>query len=154
MDIHKEQPMKSLGKPGNRAVLAAVARALALGLAACGERPANDRVGQNLEPGKERMDQATNNVEQRLDRAGSDIREKAVEAGKAFDDATLTAKVKSALIAEPNLRSMTINVDSTAGVITLKGTTDSQENRQRAAQVASAVEGVRDVKNELVVVSG
>jgi osmotically-inducible protein OsmY len=138
----------------NRALLAAVASALALGLAACGDRPANDKFGQNLEPGKDRMDQAAGNVEQRLDRAGSEIREKAAEAGKAIDDATLTAKVKSALIAEPNLKSNTINVDIMAGVVTLKGTTDSQENRQKAAQVASNVEGVRDVRNELVVIAG
>ena len=128
----------------NRAVLAAVASALALGLAACGDKPAGDQqFGKNLERGKERMDQA-----------GSAIREKAAEAGKAVDDASLTAKVRSALIAEPNLKSMTINVDSMAGVVTLKGTTDSQENRQKAAQIASTVEGVRDVKNELVVISG
>jgi hyperosmotically inducible protein len=136
--------MKSIEtKLRNRAVLAAVTSALALGLAACGEKPAGDQFGKNLERGKERMDQA-----------GSAIREKAAEAGKAVDDASLTAKVKSALIAEPNLKSMTINVDSMAGVVTLKGTTDSQENRQKAAQIASTVEGVRDVKNELVVISG
>jgi osmotically-inducible protein OsmY len=41
-----------------------------------------------------------------------------------------------------------------AGVVTLKGTADSQENRQKAEQIASAVDGVRTVKNELVVISG
>jgi len=141
--------MKSIETTRNRALLAAVASALALGLAACGERPAGDQVGQNLQPGKDR-----GNVEQRLDRAGNDIKEKAAEAGKALDDATLTAKVKSALIAEPNLQSTTINVDIMAGVVTLKGTTDSQASKQKAAQVASTVEGVRDIKNELVVISG
>jgi hyperosmotically inducible periplasmic protein len=151
MDIHKEPPMKF---ETNRALLAAVASALALGLAACGERPDNDKVGQNLEPGKERVNQPAGNVEQRLDRAGSDIRDKATEAGKAIDDATLTAKVKSALVSEPNLRAATINVDIMAGVVTLKGTTDTQESRQKAAQVASTVDGVRDVRNELVVISG
>jgi hyperosmotically inducible protein len=155
MDSHKEQPMKSIEtKLRNRAVLAAVTSALALGLAACGEKPAGDQFGKNLERGKERMDQAADSAERKLDQAGNAIREKAAEAGKAVDDASLTAKVKSALIAEPNLKSMTINVDSMAGVVTLKGTTDSQENRQKAAQIASTVEGVRDVKNELVVISG
>jgi hyperosmotically inducible protein len=137
----------------HRAALAALASALALGLAACGERPAGNQVGQN-QPGNDRMDQASGNVEQRLEQAGRDIREKAAEAGKAVDDAALTAKVKSALISDPNLRAATINVDIMAGVVTLKGTTDSQENRKKATQVASAVEGVRDVKNELVVISG
>ena len=155
LDIHKEQPMKFIEmKLRNRAVLTAFASALALGFAACGEKPAGDQFGKNLERGKTQMDQAADNAQQKLDQAGSAIREKASEAGKAVDDATLTAKVKSALVAEPNLKSMTINVDSTAGVVTLKGTTDSQENRQKAALIASTVEGVRDVRNELVVISG
>jgi len=146
--------MKPTEKQPNRALLTAVASALALGLAACGEKPAGDHFGKNLERGKTTMDRAEGNVERKLDQAGSEIREKAAEAGKAVDDAALTAKVKSALVAEPNLKSMTINVDTMAGVVTLKGTTDSPENRQKAEQVASAVEGVRTVKNELVVISG
>jgi osmotically-inducible protein OsmY len=149
-----EQAMKPTEKQPNRALLTVVTSALALGLAACGEKPAGDHFGQNLERGKTTMDQAAGSVERKLDQAGSEIREKAAEAGKAVDDAALTAKVKSALVAEPNLKSMTINVDTMGGVVTLKGTTDSPENRQKAEQVASAVEGVRTVKNELVVISG
>lgn len=140
-------------KQRNRALLA-VAIALALGLTACGEKPSNDTFGQNLERGKERMDQAANSAERKLDQAGNALSETAAEAGKAIDDATVTAKVKSALIAEPNLKALTINVDTMAGVVTLKGTADNQVNRQKAEQIASAVEGVRTVKNELVVISG
>src|SRR5262249_62069813 len=121
----------------NRVLLAAVASALALGLAACGEKPVGDQFGKNLEQGKSQMDRAADTAEHKMDQAGNAITEKAAEAGKAVDDAALTAKVKSALIAEPNLKSLTINVDTMAGVVTLKGTTDSQVNRQKAEQIAS-----------------
>ena len=134
----------------NRILLAAAASALCLGVAACGEKPAGDQFGQNLEPGKSRMDKPADATDQ----PGSVIDQKVAEADKAVDDAALTAKVKSALIAEPNLKSFSINVDTVAGVVTLRGTTDSQVNRQKAEQIASTVEGVLTVKNELVVVSG
>jgi osmotically-inducible protein OsmY len=63
----------------------------------------------------------------------------------------VTTKVKSALVTEPDLKAGDINVETTNGVVTLQGTADSAENRQKAAQVASNVEGVKAVKNQIVV---
>ena len=136
-------------KQRNRALLTAVATALALGLTACGEKPSNDRVGQNLERGNSMTPPPTPDTASRPDMSGS-----SADAGKAIDDATLTNRVKSAITADSNLKSLTINVDTMAGVVTLKGTADSQANRQKAEQIASAVDGVRTVRNELVVISG
>jgi hypothetical protein len=139
-----------------RVLLTALASALALGLAACGEKPAGDKFGQNLERGNtattpsdaDRAADARNPVQP------GPMSDRAADAGKAVDDATLTNRVKSAITADSKLKSLTINVDTMAGVVTLKGTADSQENRQKAEQIASAVDGVRTVKNELVVISG
>ena len=150
----------------NRALIVALAGALSLGVGACGEKPSQDKFGQNSQrPGdstadKERvgeaskMDRAADTAERKLENAGNAISENTREAGKAIEDAALTAKVKSALIAEPNLKALSINVDTTGGVVTLKGTADSQQNRSKAEQVASNVEGVRTVRNELLVVKG
>ena len=66
----------------------------------------------------------------------------------------MTNKVKDALSAEPNLKSVAINVDASGGVITLRGTTDNQDKRKRAEQIAENVEGVRSVRNEMVVIKG
>jgi hypothetical protein len=140
-------------KVQNRVLLSAVAAALALGLAACGEKPSSDRVGQNLERGNA-VTPPPNRAVDAAPRPDSVASDKMANAGKAVDDATVTTRVKSALIAEPDLKSLAINVDTTAGVVTLKGTANSQESRQKAEQVASSIEGVRTVKNELVVVSG
>jgi osmotically-inducible protein OsmY len=62
--------------------------------------------------------------------------------------------VKAALSAEPGLRSITVDVKSADGVITLYGTADTPASSHRAAMVALNVDGVRSVKNEMVVVRG
>ena len=139
----------------NRTLLAAISAALALGVASCGEKQP-DRFGQT-KPGESagaRIERAADVAEAKIEKAAEAAEQKLEQAGKAMDDATVTAKVKSALIAEPNLKALSINVDTTAGIVTLKGTADSQEAKQKAAQVATNVEGVRSVRNELIVVRG
>ena len=132
----------------NRAALTAVAAALALGLAACGEKP-GDKFGQNREPGNAVTQ--SNRAADATPRPDSRTSGTTADAGKKIDDATLTTRVKSALDSDSNLKTLTINVDTAGGVVTLKGAADTQENRQKAEQIASSVEGVRTVKNELVV---
>ena len=75
------------------------------------------------------------------------------KAGDKVDDAALTTKVKTALMAEPGLRSLEINVDTRDNIVTLNGTVDSQEKKQRAMQIAQKVEGVKSVSDNLVVKS-
>lgn len=80
--------------------------------------------------------------------------ERGVElAGAVLDDATVTAKVKAELLAEPDLSGMAIDVDTQRNVVTLRGTVRSEDARQRAASLSRAVEGVAQVKNELAVAS-
>ena len=75
------------------------------------------------------------------------------KAGDKVDDVAITTKVKAALMAEPGLRSLEINVDTRDNVVTLNGTVDSQEKKQRAMQLAQGVEGVKSVADNLVVKS-
>jgi osmotically-inducible protein OsmY len=72
-------------------------------------------------------------------------------ATAALDDTTITTKVKSALIADPDLSGLSIDVDTSQNVVTLRGSVVSDDMRRKAEQVARAVEGVKEVKNELVV---
>jgi len=74
-------------------------------------------------------------------------------ASAAVDDAAITTKVKAAVLAEPGLKSMDINVDTKDGVVTLAGTVGSQDLKQRATQVAQQVQGVKQVSDQLVVKS-
>jgi len=86
-------------------------------------------------------------------KAGDKMATSTEKAGDKIDDAALTTKVKTALMAEPGLRSLEINVDTRDNIVTLNGTVDSQEKKQRAMQIAQKVEGVKSVSDNLVVKS-
>jgi hyperosmotically inducible protein len=72
-------------------------------------------------------------------------------AASVLDDATITAKVKSALIAEPQLKGLAIDVDTSKNVVTLSGSVASEQARADAERIAKQVEGVAGVKNNLEV---
>lgn len=71
--------------------------------------------------------------------------------GETIDDATITARVKTVLLNDPQISGMKIDVDTTLGVVTMSGTVTSQSEEQRALQLARGVTGVRDVKSTLQV---
>lgn len=73
------------------------------------------------------------------------------ESGAVIDDSTVTAKVKAALVVEPDLKGFAIDVDTSANVVTLSGTVASDDVRERAERVTRSVEGVKDVTNNLTV---
>ena len=82
-----------------------------------------------------------------------DRAESAAESGKsAAGDAAITAKVKSALVAEDEVRSLEINVDTNEGRVVLEGEVPSAEQSMRIEQLAQAVDGVLSVENKLKVV--
>ncbi len=71
--------------------------------------------------------------------------------GEYIDDAVITTKVKAAIFAEPDLKSMQINVETFKGTVQLSGFVDSAQNVAKAADVARGVKGVASVKNDLIV---
>jgi hyperosmotically inducible periplasmic protein len=75
-------------------------------------------------------------------------------AGQTVDDASVTAKVKAALLAESGVDGTKINVDTLNGRVTLKGEGLDKTQIDRAVQVARGVEGVKDVDNRLTAGAG
>lgn len=71
--------------------------------------------------------------------------------GDALSDAALTAKVKTRLLTNDLTRGININVDSDDGVVTLRGTVPSEAAKDKAGEIALAVDGVDSVTNALVV---
>jgi osmotically-inducible protein OsmY len=71
--------------------------------------------------------------------------------GETIDDATITARVKTALLNDPQVGGMRIDVDTTQGVVTMSGTVKTQAEAARAVQLARQAPGVKDVKSTLQV---
>jgi hyperosmotically inducible protein len=72
-------------------------------------------------------------------------------AGRNVDDAALTASVNAALVADKPSNFTRIDVDTTNGVVSLTGTVETPQQRTRAEQLASRVDGVKRVVNNLQV---
>lgn len=68
-----------------------------------------------------------------------------------FTDATLTASVKSRLIANGNVDALAIDVDTEDAVVTLSGRVRTDEEKDLSAKVAQNTPNVGEVRNLLVV---
>ena len=67
------------------------------------------------------------------------------------NDAAITASIKTDFLKDPDLSVLKIDVDTKGGVVTLNGLAADEPARQRAEKMASAVKGVKEVRNFLVV---
>ncbi len=69
--------------------------------------------------------------------------------GEYIDSSVLTTKVKAALLDDPNVSAIEIEVDTFKNRVVLSGFVDTEAERQRADQVARGVEGVGVVENNI-----
>jgi hyperosmotically inducible periplasmic protein len=74
--------------------------------------------------------------------------------GRVLTDATITGKVKSALIGDKQVEARTINVDTVNGVVHLRGAVPTRTEAKRAIAVAKKVDGVKGVKSHLKISKG
>ena len=70
-------------------------------------------------------------------------------AGTNADDATITASVKTKLVADKASNLTRVDVDTNNGTVYLNGTVDSAEQKSRAEQLAWQAQGVKSVVNNL-----
>ncbi len=71
---------------------------------------------------------------------------------KAENDVNITANVKATLIRDNQIDAFDIRVDSYQGVVTLYGHANSYPQITRAIRLARAVNGVKKVNSQLVVI--
>ncbi|MEP6609094.1 MAG: BON domain-containing protein [Burkholderiaceae bacterium] len=71
--------------------------------------------------------------------------------GDVVDDATITTRVKARFAESKDVAATRINVETLKGVVQLSGFAVSENERQRAAQIAAAVPGVKEVQNAIAV---
>jgi hyperosmotically inducible periplasmic protein len=98
--------------------------------------------------------QEPKSVGQKVDQSATKLANKTGEAATtvamAADDTAITAKIKTALMAEPGLKSLDINVDTKDGMVTLSGNVGSGELHDRVKQIASTTVGVKGVIDNLM----
>lgn len=127
-----------------RACGVAAAGVLALGLAACDRKPPAWDIDKGFE-----------SASGGAARAPADAPPPRIDpASNAANDDALAARVRAAIAAEPGLRSLAVNVNAADGIVTLFGTADTPTRSHQAAMAALNVDGVRSVKNEMVIVNG
>ena len=105
------------------------------------------------EPAGQEMNQAG----QKMEQAGSDTADAAKDAyhgtERAVKDTTITARVKTALAKDKDVKASAIHVDTVAGVVTLNGQVPSPQVAQQVTQLAQQTKGVKGVNNQLMVAS-
>jgi hyperosmotically inducible protein len=74
--------------------------------------------------------------------------------GEKVDDVTLTARVKTALLADDQVKGLQINVDTNGGRVTLQGEVENKAQMEQAEKLARKIDGVVEVDNQLRVKSG
>lgn len=104
-----------------------------------------ERAGAALERGAERAGAALERGAEKVQREVGPVVE------EALDDATITAKVKANLITDPEVRALSIDVDTIDGRVTLQGKVASESQKAEAEKLARITPGVRQVLNLLQV---
>jgi hyperosmotically inducible protein len=74
--------------------------------------------------------------------------------GERVDDAKITTAVKAKLVADKARNLVAVNVDTRDGVVHLKGTVQTEQDRVEAERLAKETTGVRSVTNDLKVKTG
>ena len=71
--------------------------------------------------------------------------------GQYVDDSVITTKVKALLAEDDFLKSFQISVESFKGTVQLSGFVNSQQAVDKAGVITKSVDGVRALKNNLIV---
>ena len=80
--------------------------------------------------------------------AGTPTRE---STGEYVDDSAITTKVKAELVRDPIVKALQVDVTTFKGTVQLSGFVDTAEQKAQAEADAKTVNGVKDVKNNIVV---
>jgi osmotically-inducible protein OsmY len=136
------------------ALIAAVSAAASL--AACDrgqqqERTTGQKIDSAMSRAEQKIDSAKNEMAQGAAEAKRDMKSAASDAKNVVNDAAITASINAKLASDKELSALRINVDTVDGRVALRGNAPNASARDRATQLASSVDGVRSVENQLVV---
>ena len=72
-------------------------------------------------------------------------------AGGYMDDSEISTKVRTKLVSEQSFKGLNIGVETMDHVVQLSGFVDSAQQKNQAGLLAGQVDGVKSVKNNIVV---
>lgn len=114
---------------------------------------AGDRIGEAAQKTGEKISSVTTNI---TSGASTSITTTGIpdETKAKLADATITASIKAGLFRDRDLSALKIDVDTKDGVVTLDGLAPDEAAKRRAADIAQATRGVREVHNNLSLKQG
>jgi hyperosmotically inducible protein len=71
--------------------------------------------------------------------------------GAYVDDTTITTQIKSRMAADPTVAALSISVETLKGEVQLSGFAKSAAERSKAEVIARDINGVKRVRNDIVV---
>lgn len=92
-------------------------------------------------------------AESAMEQAKDKARSAAQETKTAVSDTWITSKAKIALFADERVEGTSVSVDTTKGVVHLRGKVDSDGAKAAATEIAKGLDGVQSVRNDLQVVA-
>jgi hyperosmotically inducible periplasmic protein len=124
-------------------------------LSACDRQNDQRTAGQKLDEAVQKTERKSDEIKADAQAAGKDVKQAATNVADAAStkakDMAITTQVNAQLARDERLSAMSINVDTTAGQVLLKGTAPDMASRERATSLAKSVEGVLGVNNELTI---
>lgn len=72
-------------------------------------------------------------------------------AGEYIDDTVITTRVEAALAKDPIASALDVEVDTFEGRVQLSGFVETEEQAERAEEIAEGIRGVRSVENNIIV---
>lgn len=134
----------------SKTTLITISLLAAIALSACDKPGPAEKAGKKMD---EVASDASKKVGETADKFDNKMTEQGAKSAQSWDDTEITTRVKAELLGEPGLKSLQISVDTVKGVVTLTGTVDTKANSDKAKARTMAINGVRDVTNQLVVTS-
>jgi osmotically-inducible protein OsmY len=135
-------------------VLVALVLAMAVVGSSCSSKD-KDQAREAVQKLEDKTKEAADDAAQKTKEVAADVANKGKEVvsatGEAITDGWITAKVKAKFADDKELKSNTINVDTSDRVVKLKGTVVSEVAKKRAVMIAGGTEGVLRVVDELSV---
>jgi hyperosmotically inducible periplasmic protein len=138
----------------NTSAATACALVAALALGACqrnDDRTAGQKMDSAVANAEQKADQMKQDMKQESREAKNEINKAVDKAGDKMKDASITTAVNAELARDAELSALRINVDTDSGRVVLRGTAPNDSSRQRATTLASRVDGVLSVDNQLSV---